>query len=354
MKIIFLDIDGVLNGYGFRDRFIMYPLFKIFNKLGKSKEFKSLYDVFGIHERKIKNLSMIISKTDAKVVISSSWRGTWYEKYEKTSDRNKRLHDLISKYNIQVIGITGKTRPGSHRALEIKEWLQTHKEFCVESFVILDDEKFDFLNIYPENLVLTSNPKINIVKGYWYENTGLKRKHVKEAISILNKNDIKRDLLFLDIDGVLNNMCYMEKPKTNKNGVHSEIDRSKLYLLKKVKEQIDFDIVLTSTWKQLFFYNDKITNDMRNYLIHELADFGFCLFDITQDFNFNRPKEIYNYLQIHRNIVNNYVILDDDFSIEEYMQYDLHSHLIQTSFYKKQGGLRAYHLPKIIKILKGV
>lgn len=179
MKIIFLDIDGVLNGYS---RFTGF-CYKIFSKLHLLKFVKRYYDLFGIRTHKVKILSKIVKKTGAKVVISSSWCGGWFQPYEKKSDRQKELQDKLEKYNIKVVGITPRLSSGE-RGLEIKQWLEEYNDI-VDSFVILDDEKFDIEQYYQKELVLTSTD--GNITGAWYENTGLKRKHIKKIINILNK-----------------------------------------------------------------------------------------------------------------------------------------------------------------------
>ena len=186
MKIIFLDIDGVLNGYN------------LWSTLGwnlvcflKNKKIKEWYrkstNPCGTHESKVKRLAKIVHKTNAKVVMSSSWRnGFWNVPYEEKNERQKELTDLLIKYNIEVIDITGKSKSG-RRDEEIKEWLNNHINE-INSFVILDDERFDLECFVNNHLVQTSETKKGqMIKGHWNENTGLKRKHVKQAIKILNK-----------------------------------------------------------------------------------------------------------------------------------------------------------------------
>ena len=140
----------------------------------------------GVHESKVKRLAKIIKKTDAKVVMSSTWRGMfWKVPYNEKTHDQKKLVDLLNKYNIEVIDITPKS-PDGRRDKEILAWLSKHEDE-VENFAILDDERFDLECFVDSNLVQTSSVlKGNIIKGNWRENTGLKRKHVKKAIGILN------------------------------------------------------------------------------------------------------------------------------------------------------------------------
>ena len=91
MKIIFLDIDGVLNGYS---RFTGL-CYKVFSKLHLLKFVKRHYDLFGVRTHKVKLLSKIVKKTGAKVVISSSWRGGGLKPYFDIEGMQKELLDKL-------------------------------------------------------------------------------------------------------------------------------------------------------------------------------------------------------------------------------------------------------------------
>ena len=186
-NIIFLDIDGVLNGYN------------MWNVLGwqiicltKSKKLKCWYrkitDTCGVHERKVKRLAKIVRETNSKVVMSSSWRfGWWNTPYEQQFEDHKKLTDLLNKYNIEIIDITPGSLKG-RRDREILSWLAKNED-KVRQFVILDDERYDLECFVGSNLVQTSSiGKGQMIMGHTRENTGLKNKHVKQAIKILNKD----------------------------------------------------------------------------------------------------------------------------------------------------------------------
>ena len=141
---------------------------------------------FTVHKEKVKRLSKIVAATNAKVVMSSSWRSAfWKVPYEEKTENLKLLTDLLNKYNIEVIDITPKSSDG-RRDKEILSWISNH-ENEIDRFVILDDERFDLECFVDTHLVQTSSvPRGKMIMGRWYENTGLKRKHIKRAIQILN------------------------------------------------------------------------------------------------------------------------------------------------------------------------
>ena len=185
-NIIFLDIDGVLNGYN-RWNLFGWKLVCLTKNERLKNWYRTITEPFGVHERKVKRLAKIVKATNAKVVMSSSWRfGWWNTPYEKQFTDQKKLTDLLNKYAIEVIDITPRSSDG-RRYKEILEWIQTHR-YIVKRFVILDDERFDLECFVGRQLVQTSNVgKGQIITGSNREYTGLKNKHVRQAIKILSK-----------------------------------------------------------------------------------------------------------------------------------------------------------------------
>ena len=197
-KIIFLDIDGVLNGYNFWTSFGWR-----FVSFIKTERIKSLYrkyfDPDGVHERKVKRLSKIVEATDAKIVMSGSQRFGWRNiPYNKAPKDFKKLTDLFIKYNIDVIDITPDLhRKNFKRDKEILQWLYDNQE-RVDKYIILDDENtlLPYYNNDNRFIQTSSVDKGVMIKGYYKENTGLKNRHVKEAIRILNSQNIRVVLLY--------------------------------------------------------------------------------------------------------------------------------------------------------------
>ena len=70
MKVIFLDIDGVLNAnedFG-----------------GRSKPNPSIHGILGITTTRLNRLKQIIDKTDAKIVLTSSWKEAYINIWKLT------------------------------------------------------------------------------------------------------------------------------------------------------------------------------------------------------------------------------------------------------------------------------
>lgn len=151
MKVIFLDIDGVVSTFECKWRLDI-------NKL------LLLYD--------------IIYDTDAKIVISSSWRhGCKTIEELKNKFRTFRLPPLLKDTidDIFLQYIVGMTSIAGIRGEEIKQYLDTHND--IESYVILDDDS----DMLKEQL-------FNFVQTDGFE--GLTTREVKLCISILKGEQI--------------------------------------------------------------------------------------------------------------------------------------------------------------------
>ena len=151
MNIIFLDVDGVLNSYN--------KLIEIYNKTGKPHSGSN----FPFDEKCLENIKILVEETNAKIVITSTWR-----KYENDMEI---LFNELKKYDLdkQVIGYTPIIN--KKREEEIIEYL--NKLDIKVNFIIIDDIRDrGSLN---DRLVVTS-PK-----------TGFTEENMKNAIKILKK-----------------------------------------------------------------------------------------------------------------------------------------------------------------------
>lgn len=159
-KAIFLDIDGVLNSYG---------------KDSKSK----CENYAGVDKNKVKRLAEIVQKTNAILVLTSTWKVGW----EKTTNK---INKPIASYHVKYLNnhlkkkgnliITDKTKERNLacRGMGIKAYLVEHPEII--NWVVLDDEIFeDFskYNILPH--LIKINPEY-----------GLTKKDADAAITMLN------------------------------------------------------------------------------------------------------------------------------------------------------------------------
>ena len=132
-KIIFLDFDGVLNS-GDNSRIITFLM------MDNPELMQEYYAGIQFDERCVRWLQWIIKETDAKLVISSSWR-LQYELQE--------LQAIWKALELpgEIIGYTpfetGLSMLGEHevsrdfeRGREIQAWIDEHKP---DKYCILDD-----------------------------------------------------------------------------------------------------------------------------------------------------------------------------------------------------------------------
>lgn len=159
MKVIFLDVDGVLN--------CLYCKVKIDG-------------FFFVMDEKIELLKQLVDRTGAKVVLTSTWRQGWIDQKMGLNTRDathyEALQDKLLEFNVELLDHT-PISPGNieKRGEEIDLWLKEWDGEQIESFVILDDMSGRYLRPYSNRLVNTSFTD------------GLLQKHVEWAVKILNK-----------------------------------------------------------------------------------------------------------------------------------------------------------------------
>lgn len=179
MKVIFLDIDGVLNTNDTYDR--------VDNEYQVMKGLKIYIDEF-----RVEYLRRIVKRTGAKIVLSSSLR--W--RFKKIGDKCVPLThnfapnfiDILGKYDLSlydvtpnIINIDGQL---VKRQDEIKLWLFQNSN--VESFVILDDETTELMDFVGSSLIILNNLPIGEMVCGMKDSIGLCEEHIEKAVDILN------------------------------------------------------------------------------------------------------------------------------------------------------------------------
>ena len=117
MKVIFLDVDGVLNNRHTRTRTCEGWCF--------------------VDDFLVARVRKIVDATGAVIVLSSTWRDEWNIKDESLngSDFNE-LRAKFNEFGMDFFSRTGEWQKRG-RGWEIMDWLERHE--AIESFVILDD-----------------------------------------------------------------------------------------------------------------------------------------------------------------------------------------------------------------------
>jgi hypothetical protein len=164
VKVLFLDIDGVLNSaewYGRRPREL--------RDLPNTDHNVGLCE---IDPEAVARLGRIVDATGARIVISSTWRRVF---------RLPTIRLLLAERGLraEVVGVTpdlgGVAMLG--RGEEIRAWLAAHPD--VTAFAVLDDN--DEMDAVREAFVPT-----------WLDGEdGLADEHVERVIALLGRADVK-------------------------------------------------------------------------------------------------------------------------------------------------------------------
>ena len=174
MKVIFLDIDGVLNTE------------ETYNKIYRSKGFVGIYDI-EIDNFRLEYLKQIIAQTDAKIVLSSSFRYFFAKENDKivtTNLKSKKVYDIFNKYGIEIYDTTPTQKKS--REEEIKSWLSNRND--IENFIIIDDDGDSFYELY-DKLIQTSKVRQNYLLTFMKESFGLCERHITEIVDRLNRKN---------------------------------------------------------------------------------------------------------------------------------------------------------------------
>ena len=127
MKVVFLDIDGVLNYLNYFKKINDIRL--KYNKQLKEESYFVIKKLIQIDFEKLYLLKEICDITNCKVVVTSSWR---------ILDYYPLIEDYLINFGIPIIDTTNYIH--SNRGLEIKTYLSEHKE--ITNYIILDDDIF--------------------------------------------------------------------------------------------------------------------------------------------------------------------------------------------------------------------
>lgn len=144
MKIIFLDLDGVLNS---GEDMISRNLFK--DRLISNDKHGQLFD-----ERCVRYLAYIIKKTDAQIVISSSWRLAGLSQMQDLWKDRSLPGEVIDITPRSFINEDDESFMYDCRGEEIAAWLNQNEFDNIEEWVIIDDDS-DMLEDQTFNFVKT-------------------------------------------------------------------------------------------------------------------------------------------------------------------------------------------------------
>ena len=146
MRVLFLDIDGVLNADC------------DFVKAGGGNKKNAPYlhtdsgiEYMGISQPRVARLARIVGETGAKIVLVSSWK-PWYEDYVhgRPDDHiGKYLVNSLSRKKLRVFGTTQRYEGSCLDRVGgiigwMDAWKASHPEDPIDGYAILDDDDFDY------------------------------------------------------------------------------------------------------------------------------------------------------------------------------------------------------------------
>lgn len=171
-RVIFLDVDGVLNCQSTVERF---------------------QGVIGIEPARVKLLRRIVDATGAKIVLSSTWRSTeshLTEVKRALYQEGLAIFDVTPRFALalRTLGWDRGRQLRYLRAPEILAWLKEHP---VESYVALDDDTLVGPYDREQNPQGCEELANRHVKTSWKR--GLLEAHVPDAIRVLDRAREVRD-----------------------------------------------------------------------------------------------------------------------------------------------------------------
>lgn len=150
---------------------------------------------------------------------------------------------------------------------------------------------------------------------------------------------------FLDIDGVLNSRIYDRK--RNRDEL-TDIDETRLPLVKKIVDATGAKIVLSSSWRGHWDKSPDNCDEDGVYINNTFSKYGLEIYGKTPywDICANRRDEVISWLDNATESIESFVIIDD----YRYGWYDLNDNLVLTN--PNFGlGLEEEHAAKAISIL---
>lgn len=168
MKVIFLDIDGVLCT---TNEFLMDKV-----KFHKKNFVPSFVNMpYPFNARCVGVLNEILLKTDAEIVLSSDWRKFWDLKKLDLIFRSSGV--VKSPINVTTVDLVSMNWLEKNRANEIGVFLLSHSE--ITNWVVIDD-----LNMRGFLKLTNDDDRMFVTNG----NEGIKMSGLKEKI-ILKLNE---------------------------------------------------------------------------------------------------------------------------------------------------------------------
>lgn len=164
--------------------------------------------------------------------------------------------------------------------------------------------------------------------------------------------------VFLDVDGVLNNRYTKNSPEEGYINRMAALDFHNIDILKRLMDEIydkygrnKVKLILTSSWRA---GGEIKMNSLRHILDFYLAKWGVLIDEEVMDlpYKYNRGAEICNYLNLHSDDLEGYLVLDD-YYFDDFDAYRIPRHWVHTVYESSagKGGLQSKHIPYALKMM---
>lgn len=140
MRVIFLDVDGVLN----------------------SSETRAKIDgLKGVSKKNLRILRHIVARTQAKIVLTSAWNINFDKKLVPTTKAGMYLYHRLWENNLWIYDKVNDY--GGNREQAVAEYVKKHNNLT--DWVIIDDTHYgDYEKLNPKHIVYTS-PALGLTKA---------------------------------------------------------------------------------------------------------------------------------------------------------------------------------------------
>ena len=179
-KVIFLDIDGVLNRVFTPD--------------------KAPSGVIGVEDYLISHLYDIVKYTGAQIVLTSTWKRDWDKETGAKSKNYLYLEQKLAQFNLSIADKTNDEMYS--RGYGIHRYIKDHPD--ITEWVVIDD---DYFNDYDE---VIQNHFVNTR----FFGGALSNKKASQAIKILNGETNRTSQRRLDMKIFLITADYRNPPVT--------------------------------------------------------------------------------------------------------------------------------------------
>ena len=165
---------------------------------------------------------------------------------------------------------------------------------------------------------------------------------------IIDEGETEMNIIFLDVDGVLNSINKLievyNKTKEPHSGYSYPFDEKCIENLQRLVRETNSKLVITSTWRKDKEGIETLLNELKKYgLDKEIIGYTPILL------NKKRGREIKEYLSTLKDIPN-FIILDDDTDMEELLPFLIKTN-IQTglTYENMQEAINKLNVSKIKK-----